>query len=147
MKKSVYIGFDSPHPQPFAVAARSVHRSMGHTRKFRSIHGLRLLNLIDKGLYRRPIGSRDNGQLVDLISNAPMATEFALSRFLVPHLAGNKGLALFMDCDMLVRGNLMDVFALAKADPSKAVWVVKHQLAPVREAEQTISKMDGREQT
>jgi lipopolysaccharide biosynthesis glycosyltransferase len=68
-----------------------------------------------------------------------MATEFAISRFLVPHLA-KSGWALFMDCDMLVRADLMELFALA--DPSKAVMCVKHRHVPPPGL-----KMDGQEQT
>lgn len=68
-----------------------------------------------------------------------MSTEFALTRFLVPHMAG-EGWALFMDCDMLVRGNISRLFE--EADPSKAVMVVKHDHKPDSD-----TKMDGQTQT
>ncbi len=64
-----------------------------------------------------------------------MATEFAISRFLCPHLAGS-GWAIFMDCDMLVRSNVEQLFKLL--DPSKAVMVVKHNFQPPEGI-----KMDG----
>lgn len=97
-----------------------------------------LSSLRERGLYTRPT-SRKDGRLWDEISEAPMATEFACSRFLVPHLAGS-GWALFMDCDMLVRSNLDRLFRLC--DPSKAVMVVKHNHQPAEGV-----KMDGQAQT
>lgn len=147
MKKTVFIGYDSPYPQAFAVAARSVRMSLKYTTPSRSIQGLHLQTLIDGGLYTRPTERDAEGRLVDVISGAPMATEFALSRFLVPHLAGYRGVAAFMDCDQMVLGNILEPFAMAKADPSKAVWVVKHQTAPIQEAGVEALKMDGQVQT
>jgi lipopolysaccharide biosynthesis glycosyltransferase len=91
-----------------------------------------------RALYSRPHG-RKGVQLWDEISNAPMSTEFACSRFLVPHLA-RTGWALFMDCDVLVRRNLDALFKLC--DPSKAVMVVKHNHQPTE-----AWKMDGQYQT
>lgn len=50
---------------------------------------------------------------------------FTLSRFLVPHLMGFKGRAIFADAsDMLMLGDVAELDALF--DPSKAVQVVKH---------------------
>lgn len=77
------------------------------------------------------------GRNWDVISNAPMSTEFAISRFLTPHLAQD-GFALFMDCDMLVRRSLQPMFDLAMSRPDKAVWVVKHFYYP-----ENTTKMDG----
>ncbi|WP_269581963.1 hypothetical protein [Roseibium sp. Sym1] len=68
-----------------------------------------------------------------------MATEFAISRFLVPFLADTDW-ALFMDCDMLVRANLRELFD--QADSDKAVMVVKHDHQPT-----SATKMDGQIQT
>jgi hypothetical protein len=153
MKKSVYIGYDSPFPQAFAVCAKSVLTSMDYVTPSRSIHGLHLKDLVETGVYTRPIDVDASGRMIDRISAAPMSTEFALSRFLVPHLARtrgqNSGLALFMDCDMLItpKTNILEVFGLAAADRSKAVWVVKHQLPPQREPGDPVTKMDGQIQT
>lgn len=50
---------------------------------------------------------------------------FTLSRFLVPHLMGYKGRAIFADAsDMLMLGDVADLDALF--DDTKAVQVVKH---------------------
>lgn len=93
------------------------------------------------GLYRRPHEDR-NGQLFDTISEAPMATTFANSRFLTPWLVDkNTQWALFCDfVDMLFLADPADLFRLA--DPEFAIMVVKHSHAG---DEQT--KMDNQAQT
>lgn len=68
--------------------------------------------------------------------DARASTEFSLTRFLTPHLAGPVGYALFVDCDFLFLADVRGV--LAEVDPSKAVSVVQHEYKP---AEST--KMDG----
>ncbi len=68
-----------------------------------------------------------------------MSTEFAISRFMTPLLAKTKW-ALFLDCDIMARSELSDLFA--QADPTKAVMCVKH----VHEPPEGV-KMDGQMQT
>ncbi|MBB3951287.1 glycosyltransferase [Aureimonas jatrophae] len=60
--------------------------------------------------------------------NALQSTEFSFSRFLVPYLSGFEGWSLFMDCDMLMRADIAELWALR--DESKAVMVVKHDYQP-----------------
>jgi hypothetical protein len=134
--RSIWIGFD-PRPaevQAFAVARRSIKQRLSQDIP---IFVLRLAALKTAGLYQRPTDMRD-GRLFDVISGAPMATEFAISRFLVPHLAG-RGLALFVDCDVMARvdiGPLFDAF-----DFSKACMCVQHDYTPRAD-----SKMQGQAQ-
>lgn len=135
MKHSIWIGFDPREADAFAVARHSINR---HLITPIPVRGVVLTDLRTGGLYSRPTSHRD-GRLWDDISEAPMATEFACSRFLVPRLA-KSGWALFMDCDMLVRANLDQLFRLA--DPTKAVMVVKHNYQPPPG-----TKMDGQAQT
>jgi len=40
------------------------------------------------------------------------STAFSFSRFLVPHLVGYQGWAVFMDCDMLCRGDIAKLWSL-----------------------------------
>lgn len=134
MKRYVYIGWDPRECDAFAVARRTAER---HLSAFHHVNSLVLSDLRRRGLYSRPT-SRHDGRLWDDISDAPMSTEFAISRFLVPSLAPG-GWALFMDADVMVRRNLGDLFALA--DPTKAVMVVKHDHRPERAV-----KMDGQAQ-
>lgn len=71
----------------------------------------------------------------------PLAsTEFTYTRFLVPYLCNFKGKAIFMDCDMLCRGDIMEIFELDLSD----YWlrVVKQDHRPTSKY-----KMDGQIQT
>ena len=56
------------------------------------------------------------------------STEFAFSRFLVPHLNDYKGWSLFMDCDMMVRSDINEVFKLA--EEKYAVMCCQHNYEP-----------------
>ncbi len=137
MQSLIYIGFD-PRPvevMSFAVARLSIRKRLNQPIPIR---GLSLYELQVRGLYTRETEMR-GAQLWDVISDAPMSTEFAISRFMVPHLA-QSGWALFVDADVMARANLGELFR--EADPTKAVMVVKHDHQP-RQPE----KMDGQVQT
>ncbi|RWQ12344.1 MAG: hypothetical protein EOS20_18620 [Mesorhizobium sp.] len=139
-KLSIWIGFDPREADAFAVARHSINR---HSIAPIPIRGVVLTDLRTGGLYTRPT-VRNGGRLIDVLSrrddyDGAMATEFACSRFLVPQLA-KSGWALFMDCDVLVRKDLLALFN--QADPSKAVMVVKHDHQPAEGV-----KMDGQAQT
>lgn len=137
MNRSIWIGWDPREADAFEVCARSI---MAHLSEEIPIFSIDLSVLQGRGLYQRPMRRDDDGRLIDRISNAPMSTEFAISRFFVPHLAGEPGTALFMDCDMLVRCDLVELFELA--DPRFAIQVVQHDYEPA----ETV-KMDGQPQT
>lgn len=138
--KSVWLGYDPREAEAFAVAKHSIHRhSPGLT-----VRGICLDAMRSQGLYwrptlRKPTPTPGVWQLWDKISEAPMSTEFAISRFLTPTLA-KAGWALFADCDVLARADLNDIFALA--DPKYAVMCVQHDYVP-----QGTIKMDGQQQT
>jgi hypothetical protein len=66
------------------------------------------------------------------------STDFAITRFLVPALCGYDGPALFLDCDMLCRADLVELFAYPLAYPEQAVFVVQHDYVPAAS-----SKMAG----
>ena len=52
------------------------------------------------------------------------SNQFIYSRFLVPHLMGYQGHAIFMDGDMIVRGDIVELWE--SANPYMDVQVVKH---------------------
>lgn len=132
---TVFLGFDSRETAEFAVARASLRRhGFGG-----EVFGLVLPALQDAGLYTRPTEIRD-GRLFDVISEHPMATEFAISRFLVPFLMDYGGWALFADSDVLFRANVAELFLAA--DPAKAIYCVKHRHEPPEGL-----KMDGQVQT
>jgi hypothetical protein len=56
------------------------------------------------------------------------STDFAFNRFLVPYLSNYEGWSLFMDCDMLVRCDIKDLFN--EGLDKYAVHVVKHDYQP-----------------
>lgn len=62
--------------------------------------------------------------------DAKQSNEFSFSRFLVPYLAGFSGYALFFDCDMMLRGDVVRVFDILNTQPDKALYVVKHSYEP-----------------
>lgn len=133
---SVFVGFDHRYPLPYAVTVRSI---LKHTASKPNIQPLLLPHLQGMGLYDRPMYQEGN-QLHDEISGAPMATEFAISRFLIPYLTGYRGWSLFCDSDFLFRDDVKKLFA--QADPRYAVMVVHHEYEP-SESE----KMGGQKQT
>jgi len=128
----VYIGHDAREAVAFDVAVKSLMR---HTPSA-AVTPLYAERLAAFGLLRRPQDRR--GVIYDIASNAPQATDFAISRFLVPHLA-QTGWCLFVDCDVVFLSDVRELFALA--DDRYAAMVVKH--APLSS---TAEKMDGQAQ-
>jgi lipopolysaccharide biosynthesis glycosyltransferase len=121
---SIWLGYDPSETMSFAVAKYSIEKF----ERYIPIRGLVLEKLISDGYYYRPTEQRINDvgkrQLWDVISDAWMSTEFAISRFLVPILA-KSGWALFADSDVMCRQNISRLFDHAR--PDKAVFCVKHQ--------------------
>lgn len=104
----IFIGYDPRESVAFDVLAHSIWRRSSVPV---SITPLRLDQL--------PM-TRDRHPL--------QSTDFSFSRFLVPYLAGYRGWAIFMDCDMLCLDDIADLWALR--DERYSVMVVKHQHEP-----------------
>lgn len=122
----VFVGFDGSEAAAYWILRRSILKHAANPAEVRVIPIVRQL-LAMNGVHDRPID--------------PLAsTEFTYTRFLTPWLAGFRGWALFMDCDILVRGDIARVFA--HADPQYAVLCVKHDHKPVN-----TDKMGGKQQT
>ena len=132
----VFVGYDRREVPAYQVCVASLVK---RSRIQLDVTPLVEPHLRALGIYTRLHEERD-GQLWDVISDAPMSTEFALTRFLVPHLAGYGGWALFCDCDFLWRADVAELLALA--DPRYAVMCVQHDHRPVEER-----KMDRQAQT
>ncbi len=132
---SIYVGYEPREAEAFAVCRQSLRRFAPHV----PMQAIALDEVRDAGLYRRPTSTKD-GRLWDDISEAPMSTEFAISRFLTPHLA-KEGWALFVDCDILARESLDQLWA--SLDDKYAVMCVQHpNYVPPDKI-----KMDGQLQT
>jgi hypothetical protein len=108
----VFIGYDSKEPVAYHTLVHSILR---HASIPVSITPVKLSLL--GGLYTRPRGPTES-------------TEFSLSRFLVPALSGFEGWSMFMDCDMLCRADVAELFENTKKQPDKAVLVCKHDYTP-----------------
>jgi lipopolysaccharide biosynthesis glycosyltransferase len=106
----VFIGYDSAEEVAFSVLAHSIHARASVPVATAPV----MLSQL------RPIYQRDH--------NALQSTEFSFSRFLTPWLAGYEGWALFMDCDMLMRADIAELWKLR--DDRYAVQVVKHVHVP-----------------
>lgn len=128
----VFIGWDAREAIAYEVARFSIVR---RTSVPVEIQPIVLPEVQRMGLYTRPMEWRD-GRRWCPISEAAMATDFAITRFLLPWLAadrrdGSLGWGLFIDADMLVRVDL--ALMMEHADPRCAVMCVKHDHRP-REA-------------
>ena len=138
MKRTIFLGWDHREQDAFKVAKASL---IAHSPAVASgeieVRSIQLALMRASGLYWRQHDQR-GGVTWDRISDAPISTDFAVSRFLTPSLAGD-GAALFCDCDVLFRRDVAELFALF--DPTKAVQVVKHQMP-----EADGIKMDGQKQ-
>ncbi len=112
---NVYIGFDSKEPVAFYTLAHSIVR---RSTVPLSVTALKQSQL--KGLYTRQRGPTE-------------ATEFSLTRFLVPALAGFRGWSVFMDCDMLCRADIAELSVHIDRQSDKAVLVCQHDYVPKTE--------------
>jgi hypothetical protein len=100
----IFIGYDPREAVAYHVCANSLIR---HASRPVTITPLALNNLAD---YTE--------------THTDGSNQFIYSRFLVPHLMDYQGWAIFMDGDMLVRADIVDLWSLR--DDSKAALVVKH---------------------
>lgn len=129
----VIIGYDKREPISYEKAERSLRK---HASVPVHVTKLDIVRLAEHGLLRRPTDRR--GVIYDLPSNAPASTDFAISRFLTPHLL-HEGWGLFVDSDVIFMADVAELFALA--DPKFAVMVVKRSMPSSAD-----SKMDGQAQ-
>ena len=107
----VFIGYDPAETVAFHVLAHSIWRRATAPVL---VTGLRL------------------GQIPMWRESDPrQSTDFAFSRFLVPYLCNYEGRAIFMDCDMLARADLVELWS--SLPQFKSVAVVKHDYTPLGE--------------
>lgn len=109
----VFIGYDPREAITYSVLAHSIQR---HASQPVSITPLALNQL--GGIFNRK-------------KNPLQSTDFSFSRFLAPYLSGFDGWSIFMDCDMIVMDDIVNLIALA--DEKYAVQVVKHEHIPKEE--------------
>lgn len=125
MALRIFIGYDPPQAVAYHVLAHSILRRSSVPVSIQPVMRSHL------GGFSRPRGALDS-------------TDFSITRFLVPALAGWDGLAVFMDCDMLCLGDVAELARVASSQPDAAVLVVRHDYTP-RSAGGT--KLEGARQT
>lgn len=106
----IFIGFDSNEVVAYHTLSQSILSKCSRAVRFTPVN---LSNL-------RQIFNRERNQL--------QSTEFSFSRFLVPYLSNYSGWSLFMDCDMLARADISELFDLK--DDRYSVMVCKHDYIP-----------------
>ena len=119
----VFVGYDTREDMAYQVCKHSIERHSPTAQ---------VIPLKQNDLKRQGWYSRSPDKLA--------STEFTFTRFLVPELANFSGWAVFMDCDMLLRTDIAELFA--QADDTKALMCVQHDYAPKEGI-----KMDGQTQT
>lgn len=132
---TIFIGYDHREPIAYQVAKFSIERRSSIPV---DVQPLDIHRLTQSGLIKR-LTVKFGQQAWDIPSDAPASTEFAISRFLVP-IIHQTGWAMFMDCDMLIHGDMADLIPLL--DNEKAVMCVKHDHQPTESV-----KMDQQIQT
>jgi hypothetical protein len=136
----VYMGYDKREVAAYEVAEYSLNRRASCSVK---VVPLKASDLSTQGFLHRTVVIQ-NGQMWDVISEAPQSTEFAISRFLTPILhkkqTGKSGWALFVDCDVLFLDDIANLLPLL--DDTYAVMCVKHSYTPTPGM-----KMDSQAQT
>lgn len=113
----IYIGFDRKETIAYHVLAHSI---ISRASQPVSIIPVNRDNL--KAHFWRKRGEFDS-------------TDFSNSRFIVPHLQCYDGPALFMDCDMLCRGDISELWhqRFKMKSEGKAVLVKKHDHQPTED--------------
>lgn len=135
-RETVFIGFSQNELTATIIGELSIRLQTDSSR----VHLRRISRqLLGPQTYRRATREYD-GQLWDVISDAPMSTDHAIARFFIPWLMDFKGWALFTDGDILCRRDIREVFA-AK-DSRYGVQCVQHAPLPT-----TGHKKDGAIQT
>lgn len=107
---NVFIGYDSKEKIAYHILTESILRHSSVPVSFTPIY---LPNIQDS--FNRP-------------RNSLSSTEFSFSRFLVPYLMNYNGWALFIDCDMLFKADIKELWNLRNDD--YAVMCCQHNYTP-----------------
>lgn len=106
----VFIGYDGREAAAFSVLSFSIQRRASRPVAIAPL----MLSQLDNLMWRE--------------RHSLQSTDFSFSRFLVPHLCGYRGWALFMDCDMLMLDDIARLWDLR--DERHAVMCVQHNHVP-----------------
>lgn len=95
-----------------------------------TIYPLKHRRLREIGLFNREWSIKSDGYILDNTDGRPFSTDFAFTRFLVPHYAAYLGrnknsFNVFVDSDFVFTRNVYDLFSEQDLS-SKLLWCVKH---------------------
>lgn len=113
----IAVGWDRREQAAHEIAVASLRRRTRHPLTITPVGRYTMLRYGHRRVEVR------EGRLWCPISQAPMSTEFAITRFLTPWLYPS-GWSLFVDADVLFQADVAELFALA--DDRYAVMVVQH---------------------
>jgi hypothetical protein len=77
-----------------------------------------------------PLMSRTLASVFTRPRSETQATDFSFTRFLVPYLCGYRGVAVFMDCDMLMQGDVAELGWHMMMDKNAAAFCCHHDYVP-----------------
>jgi lipopolysaccharide biosynthesis glycosyltransferase len=117
MTLRIFIGYDDKERIAYHVLSHSIQRRASIPISITPLNRATLTAVFD-----RPRGEYE-------------ATDFSISRFIVPYLCDYEGWAVFMDCDMLCRGDVAELANYATLMDKYGVIVrcVQHQYTPACE--------------
>lgn len=107
---NVFIGYDSKEKIAYHVLSESILRNSTEPVKITPVFLKNVKNFFQ----------RERNQI--------SSTEFSFSRFIVPYLMNYEGWGLFMDCDMLMKSDIAELWKLR--DSKYAVQLCKHDYIP-----------------
>ena len=140
---NIYIGYDPKEYSAYHVLVESI---LDHCSIPVNIIPIKENHMRAINFYRRHY-TISNGQKQDALDGRPFSTAFSFSRFLVPFLSRHCGYSIFMDCDMLVRADIAEIFDYANTSDfsinatRKAIYCVHHTYNPPNG-----TKMDNQKQ-
>ena len=108
----VFVGYDERESFVYHTCVQSI---LDNTSAVVDFIPLQTKTLREQGIYTR---EKDPKQ----------SNEFSFTRFLVPYLSGYVGRSVFMDCDIVVQGDLLELYE--QMNPVGAVGVVQHDYEP-----------------
>ena len=108
MKIPIFVGYDFRERAAANILIDSLYQN--------SSYPLSITPLVTKQLENQKLYSRNR--------DPKQSTEFSFTRFLVPYLMDFEGWAIFMDCDMLCRGDIYDLWKLK--NDKFSLMCVKH---------------------
>ncbi len=111
---TICVGYDPRETVAWHVCTHSILRRATRPIRLISIQLNQLGNI-----YKRPHPYKEGG-----------STEFAISRFLAPYIAG-PGTTLFLDSDILCLTDITQLEDVALGNPQHDVMVVKHDYKPI----------------